>query len=231
MSEPTVIKLVRHGLSESNTGKVKPELIGDFRVKLERKGIYQAKAVGKLIGADFIKESLLYRSPYQRTRQTMDHLVKGAGLDLDDVRIFEDPRLREVDTGYEDYESQQKKRDQFGWFYYRYAGGESPADCFDRVATFLDTFYRQIERKGATSGLIVSHGLTIRCIVMRFLHLSIEEFESLRNPDNCDVITIAHLDQLTNPQFVSGNWGVEGLKLRTKPRVPGVPDNKAKGER
>lgn len=223
--EPSVIKLVRHGLSESNTGKVIPAEIGDFRVKLERKGIYQAKAVGKLIGPEFIKDALLYRSPYRRTRQTMDHLIKGAGLELDDVRIFEDPRLREIDTGYEDYEAQQKRREQQGWFYYRYSGGESPADVFDRIATFLDTFYRQIERKGASTGLIVTHGLTIRAIVMRFLHLSVEDFERLKNPDNCDVITIAHLDKLTNPQFVSGNWGVEGLKLRDKPRKPGVSDN------
>lgn len=70
-------------------------------------------------------------------------------------RIREDPRLRyahstahahacerrahavvcvcrEVDHGYEDLQAQEAKRERHGWFYYRFNGGESPADCYDR---------------------------------------------------------------------------------------------------
>ena len=60
----------------------------------------------------------------------------------------------------------------------------------------------------------VSHGLTIRCFVMRFLHLSVEEFDILGNPSNCDVVTLADKNSLADCQFASGRWGVSGLKLR-----------------
>ena len=73
---------------------------------------------------------------------------------------------------------------------------------------------RQIERKQADRVLIVTHGLTIRCFVMRFLHLSVEQFDSLANPANCDVITLADRSELTDPLFVSGRWGVTGLRIR-----------------
>ena len=64
--------------------------------------------------------------------------------------------------------------------------------------------------------LIVSHGLTIRCFVMRFMHLSVEQFESLANPQNCDIITIAHKEYIEDPQFTSGRWAISGLRFRNK---------------
>jgi len=51
---------------------------------------------------------------------------------------------------------------------------------------------------------------------MRFLYLSVEQFEIMENPQNCDVITIAPKEKLLNPQFVSRRWGVAGLRLRDK---------------
>lgn len=29
-----------------------------------------------------------------------------------------------------------------GWFYYRFRGGESPADCYDRASSFLESMMR-----------------------------------------------------------------------------------------
>jgi broad specificity phosphatase PhoE len=62
--------------------------------------------------------------------------------------------------------------------------------------------------------LIVSHGMAIRCFVMRFLHLKVEDFERMRNPWNGSVITIDEWKNLENPVFTQGKWGVEGLKLK-----------------
>ena len=58
------------------------------------------------------------------------------------------------------------------------------------------------------------HGLTMRCFVTRFMHLTIDQFEMLANPKNCDIVTIGHYDFLENPQFKNGKWGVEGLRFR-----------------
>jgi len=33
---------------------------------------------------------------------------------------------------------------------------------------------------------LVTHGLTIRLFLMRWFHWSVEKFERLRNPENCE---------------------------------------------
>lgn len=73
---------------------------------------------------------------------------------------------------------------------------------------------RGAERSGATRFVIVTHGMTIRCFVMRFLHLTVEQFESMHNPDNCDIVTIAPIAEISAPVFQTNRWGVEGLRLR-----------------
>lgn len=210
------LKLVRHGQSQANTGEVDPQLIGDFRVPLSGAGVEQARAAGGRIGADFLAGALIYTSPYLRARQTLKALFEGAGLAIDPqdaARVYEDPRLREVDHGYGDIKSQQELRERHGWFYYRYSGGESPADCYDRTSGFLEGMMRQVSRKECRRVLIVSHGLTLRCFVMRFLHLSVEQFEAIHNPHNCDVITLTDKTTLDNPPYTWGYWGVAGLRL------------------
>jgi broad specificity phosphatase PhoE len=219
MSKSLVIKLLRHGESTSNTGEVDPAQVGDHTIRLTARGRRQARAAGKRIGADFIEGALIYSSPYMRTRQTRHGAFIGASLDPDEIRVYEDPRLREMEVGYVKPQEQTPLRLRHGWFYYRFDGGESPADCFGRISTFLESMMRQVKRKKAKRVLIVAHGLVIRAFVMRFLHLTVEEFESLENPDNCEVITIAHKKTLANPQFISGKWGVEGVRLRTTARV------------
>jgi len=54
------------------------------------------------------------------------------------------------------------------------------------VTTFLDTLHRDFERPAyAANCLLVTHGLTIRLFLMRWYHWTVEYFERLRNPRNC----------------------------------------------
>ncbi len=211
------IKLVRHGESEANTGRVDPLLVGDYMVPISEVGKTQALAAGVDIGADFIRDALVYCSPYLRAGQTLDGILAGAGLDaaeLARLRRYEDPRLREVEHGYDSVEAQDALRKTHGWFYYRYRGGESPADCFDRTSNFLESMMRQVERHHAARALVVTHGLTIRCFVMRFLHLRVEDFDRIDNPHNCEVITLGDQAVIGACTFVKDWWGVSGLRLR-----------------
>ncbi len=171
-----LIKLVRHGESLANVGTLNPAEAGDHTIGLTPLGMNQALQAGERIGPAFLTEALAYCSPFLRARQTLAGLLKGAGVPREKVGVYEDPRLREVDHGYADLKAQEPLRRTHGRFFYRFQGGESPADCYDRTSGFLESLMRQAERKRAERVLITTHGLTIRCFVMRFLHLTVEQF-------------------------------------------------------
>ena len=215
------IKLVRHGESEQNCGKVTSQDVGDHAIPLSALGHEQARDAGRRIGRDYLSCALVYASPYRRTRETLQDLLDGAaegGADLrEDLRVYEDPRLREVEHGYDPIQPQEDLRKRYGWFYYRFRGGESPADCYDRTSSFLESMMRQAERGPAERILIVTHGLLIRCFVMRFLHLAVEQFDVLANPPNGSIITLGDKDALPDCLYTSGKWGVAGLTTRTEP--------------
>ncbi len=106
-----MIKIVRHAQSQTNAGEIKHGSIADYKVKItDPVGKNQALRVGAKIGPDFVRRALIYRSPYFRSRETMDLLIEGSKAGTENIRIYEDPRLREVDHGYEDIESQQEMR-------------------------------------------------------------------------------------------------------------------------
>lgn len=74
---------------------------------------------------------------------------------------------------------------------------------------------RDAQRSRAQRYLIVAHDMTIRCFVMRFLHLKVEQFESIADLENCDVVTIGPWTDISSPVFETDYWGVTGLKSRT----------------
>jgi broad specificity phosphatase PhoE len=163
-----------------------------------------------------VKNSLIYCSPYTRTRETLACLLEGAQINTrTGMTIYEDPRLREVERGYADESAQHNLRERHGWFYYRHDGGESAADCYDRTSAFLESLMRQVKRGAQKDVLIVCHGMTLRCFVMRFLHLSVEQFEDMMNLDNGAIVTLAPSSSFKNPQFQNGSWEVDGLTLRS----------------
>ena len=215
------LKLVRHGESLANIGAVDPAEVGDHTIGLTPRGREQARHAGGLLGARFLEGALTYSSPYRRARETLEGILEGAAVDRAGVRVYEDPRLREVDPGYTARAAQEELRRAHGWFYYRFQGGESPADCYDRTSGFLESLMRQTARKRVDRVLIVAHGLTIRCFVMRFLHLTVEQFDSLANPANCDIVTLAFEEELDKPMYTSGRWGVTGLRLREDEVISG----------
>jgi broad specificity phosphatase PhoE len=69
--------------------------------------------------------------------------------------------------------------------------GESCADVFDRVSDFMNTMFRDFEKKDCPRNVVVvSHGMTLRLFIMRWFHTSIEEFESWGNQPNCSYLLL-----------------------------------------
>ncbi|KAJ3144606.1 hypothetical protein HK101_002645 [Irineochytrium annulatum] len=148
-------------------------------------------------GRAFRKQIRFFVSPYQRTRETFKGIVEG--LDERYYDCYEEPRLREQDFGNfqrkEVMDRCKKEREAFGHFYYRFPGGESGADVYDRMSTFLETLYRQMERPDFPQVVvIVGHGLSARLLMMRWFHWSVESFEALENLRHCEMVVMKRVD-------------------------------------
>jgi len=192
--KPNRIILVRHGESEGNVDKGQYLTIPDYALNLTSNGIEQAQRAGNEIKEIIGPENLyVYLSPYFRTRQTYQYIRESIETNI--VKTSEDPRIRELDWGHlrhpDDNEDIIRARDNFSTFYYRIPDGESGADVYDRVSTFLETLHRDFNKKEYPQNtLIVTHGLTLRLFLMRWFHWTVEEFENLRNPRNCQVVVM-----------------------------------------
>lgn len=191
---PKRIILIRHGESEGNLDNSLYENTPDYTLKLTQNGISQARLAGneiKLLISD--ESAYVYLSPFFRTRETYKNIHESIYDNV--IKAVEDPRIREQDWGHlrhpDENKGIMKARDEFSTFYFRIPDGESGADVYDRVTTFLDTLHRDFEKPNYPENvLIVSHGLTIRLFLMRWFHWSVEEFERLHNPKNCQIIIL-----------------------------------------
>ncbi|MEW1677428.1 histidine phosphatase family protein [Streptomyces noursei] len=192
MARPRRIVLLRHGESVGNVDDTVYEREPDHALALTRTGLRQAQEAGHRLRAMFGNERIsAYVSPYRRTHQTFRSL----DLDPGNVRIREEPRLREQDWGNwqdrDDVRRQKAYRDAYGHFFYRFAQGESGADVYDRVGAFLESLWRSFEDPHHPPNvLIVTHGLTMRLFCMRWFHWSVADFESLSNPGNAEWRTL-----------------------------------------
>jgi len=191
---PRRIFLVRHGQSLGNVDSTAYGRIPDNKVPLTDEGHEQATSAGealaRLIGED---ESILALvSPYLRTIETLVDIRKGLGDRV--KKVIHEPNLREQDFGnFQDPDQMNgsiKERQRFGRFFYRFPHGESGADVYSRVESFMSSLFRHMDnpnRAVHNNMLIVSHGIVMRMFLMRFFRWSVEEYERVYNPDNCAI--------------------------------------------
>lgn len=196
--KPNRIFIVRHGQSVGNADKTVYKDIPDYALQLTEKGHGQAYEAGvkinSIVGPS--QSVQFYVSPFWRTRQTYAEIRKSFLSHEFLYRYYEDPRIREQEwgqnmdatreVGFSD--KMEEYRDSYGHFYYRFRdGGESCADVFDRVSDFMGTMFRDFKKRDFPNNvIIVTHGMTMRLILMRWFHCSVEEFETWGNPLNAE---------------------------------------------
>lgn len=189
--KPKKIFLIRHGQSEGNANHMSYEHKPDYTMQLTDLGNHQAVEVGKILKEKIGEErSMFYISPLWRTRQTFEGIIQS--FNPNDYIWREDPRIREQEWGHlrtvEECERVEKEREEFGTFYYRIPDGESCADVFDRMSDFFNTLHRDFDKPDFPENcILVTHGTSIRCILMRWFHWTVEEFEATANPKNCEL--------------------------------------------
>ncbi|GFP88812.1 phosphoglycerate mutase-like protein at74h [Phtheirospermum japonicum] len=203
---PKRIILVRHGESQGNEDETVLEYVPDYKIKLSKKGGHQARTTGSTIrdivsGKSENWKVVFYVSPSSRTRETVEEIV-GSTFPKDRVvGVREECRLREQHFGnFQEVEERRKikrTRNRYGKFFYRVPGGESSADVYDRVSTFIEGLWRDMETNkfniNSSSSddnelnlIVVSHGLTILLFLMKWFNWTVDQFEALTNPRNCE---------------------------------------------
>jgi broad specificity phosphatase PhoE len=185
--------------------------VPDWKIELSTRGKLQAQAAGRriqeIVGPN--NPVLFYVSPYQRTKQTLQELQSQLSSQTMHNTLFtrEEPRLREQDFGnFQDpqlIQQYKRERPKFGRFFYRFPhGGESGADVFDRVSAFCGTFLQDIEQCGEAAtdatAVFVTHGITARLFIMKWLHWTVEDFEQLHNPPNCGILLLVRSEDGTS---------------------------------
>lgn len=197
------ITLCRHGESEGNADKSIYKVKPDYSLRLTNNGYNQAIRLGKEIREDFrysTNKFAVYCSPFWRARDTLQGIKEGyqscpakiSYFNSNEIPldyVYEDSRLREQEWGGRvgtsfNYDI-EKERDETGHYYFRFPNGESCADVENRISSFMNTLWRDIESKSPENVLIICHGMTMRVFLKRWLHLSVEEFERMKNPANC----------------------------------------------
>jgi broad specificity phosphatase PhoE len=244
--KPDRILLVRHGQSEGNVDKTIYKTKPDYAVELTEKGHQQAVDVGaKVVLLTHNTPTMFYVSPFWRTRQTFLNIAHQYEYPSY-VKYYEDPRLREQEWGQDMVSAvgvkwdEEKARETYGHFYYRFGDGESCADVLDRMSDFMGTLFRDFQKEDFPRNVvIVSHGMAIRLFIMRWFHASVEEFESWANPRNCEhlllergndekytLVTPMRLHKVRHDyQFDWSKWSDKPhMRLLGGPRVPYCDD-------
>jgi broad specificity phosphatase PhoE len=201
--KPKRIFLVRHGEAEGNVDKDIYKVKPDFATLLTPKGVKQAQEVGDKIKHLIQGETLaVYYSPYFRTRMTTHNILSRLEKhQFSKSFLREDVTLREQEwtgsfrtwTGTsEQLKRMEDTRTKYGHALFRLSDddstGESCADVYDRLSDFNHTLHRDFEKRNFPNNvLLVTHGMTMRVFLWRWFHLTLEEFEILANPKNCEL--------------------------------------------
>jgi len=191
---PRTIILVRHGESEANADKTIWKTIPDNLVSLTKKGRQQAYMIGKRVESILEKERCarvhLVVSPFERTLQTAASMRKAFEERI--VRTDIESRIREQEVGNlqgEEFQGFRREQQKVGRFWYRFPTGESGSDVFDRVKSWwyesVLTVNTRVGYEPIDAMVVVTHGLTMRFILMQLFGWSPTTFHSVWNADNC----------------------------------------------
>jgi 2,3-bisphosphoglycerate-dependent phosphoglycerate mutase len=213
-SKPIRIYLVRHGQSEANLDNAVNAALPDHQIALSPEGERQAAAAGEYLVRTLPAGARprILCSPYARTRQTsaaIEVALTAAAITFDKREAIE---LRELQFGLFDgiadgdlprlfpreYEHYEKHKRFAGEFFAPMPLGESRCNVADRVKGVFGTILRDASAgrpNPITDFIVVSHGVTIRCFRMQWMHYSWEWYEKENNPRNCSV------------QLIEGNAG------------------------
>ncbi|KMT20934.1 alpha-ribazole phosphatase [Clostridium cylindrosporum] len=174
---------VRHGETDLNFNK---KYQGRIDTSLNQEGINQAKQLKDKLKN--FKIDKVYTSPLKRTKETLEILL---GDNQENISIYEEIRIQEIDFGYWDAVSYdkvmlgyEKEYEDFLRDYknFTFPGGESFRDFYKRCVEFLLDI---VDPKSSERVLIATHGGVIRVFLCHMLGLSKDMFYNFSVKQGC----------------------------------------------
>ena len=183
MADGKVLYLVRHGITDHNVAGL---VQGELDSKLTPNGVNYSLMVGDIIcKLEGQKNSIIYASPLMRTRQTAELISHKINSEI----IF-DTNLVELKRGiiegknkdsFTSEDLEQISKFKIDPWHYRITGGENYSDLYKRCEAFIvEKRIRSLE----TSIIIVSHGFTIRMLLLILEKQTPAFYDEIRAPHN-----------------------------------------------
>lgn len=176
------VYILRHGETDWNRKRL---FQGQTDTSLNIEGFRQAQQcreqIVEKLGLTFDR---VYSSPLCRAMETTETV---SGLSGD--RIVQDPRLMEMNFGAIDGTSFERDSTVVGKLFSdppHYVPAEG-AESFPQLLSRLSSFYDDLRKTGLQSVLVGSHGCAMRCMLVNFGYLKLEDIWN-QKIGNCTII-------------------------------------------
>ena len=178
---------IRHARSIGNENAEAYKMMPEWKIHLTEEGKKQAAKVGDDLNY-ILSSPVIICSPYVRAVETAN-IIKSY-IDGNSIMFF-NPLIREREWGnlrdeIEQFKTREERNHLFD-FYRRPTGGESFADVYQRAFVFWE--YLKNNFRDDSNIIIVSHGEFLKVLLMIIDGNTVEEFDGLQNPKNCEIIT------------------------------------------
>jgi alpha-ribazole phosphatase len=182
----TIVYLARHARPEQLDDRKR--FLGQTNLPLGATGLEQAHKLAERLRP--VKFDAIYSSDLLRCRLTAEIVAEGAGMP-----VFEEPRLREIDTGLWQGLTVEQVRHSYPTEYaereadvvaYAFPGGESFLELQQRAVTAL----HDIVRQDAEQILVIAHLGVNRALLAHLRGLPLRQLFSIRQ-DYCDFEAVA----------------------------------------
>jgi probable phosphoglycerate mutase len=157
----------------------------EWKIPITEEGKKQAENAGKNLSD--IDSFYMISSPYVRARETATIIkkqIKTIYSSYQESSLIIEREWGNLRDEVNQFKTREERNHLFD-FYRRPTGGESFADVYQRAFIFLEYLKNNFEDENI---ILVSHGEFIKVLLMIIDGNTVEEFDGLPNPKNCQII-------------------------------------------
>lgn len=191
---PKKIIVMRHAESQEDVDKTVYAHTADLDVPLSPRGEKQSidisHSLSNILGKGHVH---FYISPGLRLRQTYDLTTSQFPKNIHHSFSVETLLLKQYwgDVTVENRREIEIARYKEGVLVYRFPSGESGPQLVERFKFFVNNLRGEFSRDDFPENIVIlTHGFEMRIFLMAWFGWSVEHFESLANPKNCEMVTL-----------------------------------------